>query len=180
MENTNGNQMNVMSPNTGMPSGQPGHSRGLIVKVVLGLVALIAIALIVKLVSTPSTVEDSGKKDQAFQEQRAEKGKLVEGFPRELLPPASANTTINDSYTVSYPDAASQYSTKINVSQDLQTTFEYYKKYLSDQKYNIVTESIEANIANIYALKGNTVVSLVISKSSNTESFVVISYVQRQ
>jgi hypothetical protein len=103
-------------------------------------------------------------------------GQIVAGFPQQLV--LDSNAQVDTSYALNYA-STTQYTTQINSSSSVSTTFASYQKYFQSNGWTILNLSQSSpTVQGIYATNataGVTVTIVAVGQGSQT----TISYVKQ-
>lgn len=109
----------------------------------------------------------------------AEKGKVIEGFPKELV--LNSNGTVTESYSIPYGESTEQFTVNFETSKSIAAEYEAYMTFLEKNGYQIINKNLEANIGNIYATNTKADVNFVASRMAEAKSTsVVVTYLKKQ
>lgn len=115
---------------------------------------------------------------KAGEKKDAEKGKVIEGFPKELI--LNSSGTVTESYSIPYGESTEQFTVNFETSRTVAAQYEAYLLYLEKNGYQIVNKNLEANIGNIYATKTSADVNFVVSRMGDAKaSSVVVTYLKK-
>ncbi len=144
-------------------------------KILVGLVILLAVALIAMLMLKNSVKQNT----QAPKIDRtdAPKGTVVSGLPKDFLLDSSGQT--ESSYTIKY-DTQNQYTASFKTDNSIKDQYSAYIAFFEKNKFEIVNKSEAAVVSSIYAKNATGEVNVVISRlEKDTQTTVTVSYLKK-
>ncbi len=98
-------------------------------------------------------------------------GALPEGFPTDI--PLNGKTAITQSYSATYPNSTAKQATiSFTSSKSSKDNFAFYKKWASDNEWQIINQTDQDAIKSLYLKKDNSDINLVITPDSINISYV--------
>lgn len=144
-------------------------------KILVGLVVLLAVALIAMLMLKNSVkrVDQTPKINRTD----APKGTVIPGFPKELMIDKAGET--ESSYTIKY-ETENQYTATFKTDKGIKEEYSAYLDFFTKNKYEIVNKSEGPVVSSVYAKNSTGEVNVVISRlEKDTQTSVVISYLKK-
>ena len=144
-------------------------------KILVGLVVLLAIALIAMLMLKNSVKQNT--EVPKVNRTDAPKGTVVSGFPKDLIIDSAAQT--ESSYTIKY-ETQDQYTASFKTDNSIKDQYDAYIAFFEKNKYEIVNKSEAAVVSSIYAKNTTGEVNVVISRlEKDAQTTVTISYLKK-
>ncbi len=144
-------------------------------KILVGLVVLLAIALIAMLMLKNSVKQNT--EVPKVNRTDAPKGTVVSGFPKDLIIDSAAQT--ESSYTIKY-EAQDQYTASFKTDKSIKDEYSAYIAFFEKNRYEIVNKSEAAVVSSIYAKNATGEVNVVISRlEKDAQTTVTISYLKK-
>ncbi|MHB8871320.1 MAG: hypothetical protein ACYC5G_02585 [Candidatus Doudnabacteria bacterium] len=146
-------------------------------KILVGLVVLLAIALISMLLLKNNAKQNKQAEKPQINRTDAPKGEIVSGFPEALVIDSSAET--QSSYTIKY-ETENQYTASFKTNKNVKDEYSAYMSFFENNKYEVVNKSEGAVVSSIYAKDASGEVNVVISRlEKDTQTSVVVSYLKK-
>lgn len=147
---------------------------------IIAAAAILVVIFILAFVARNSGVPPTGQQPKSptgVSPTYAPKGKLVAGFPKELILDNAAR--VSNSYSINYSASLNQYTAEWNSSSSMVTLYASYKEYLSKHGWRIVNQNTRnASWRGVYATNGTHDANVaIVSKGSGAQ--VIISYVAK-